>query len=151
MNHNISKTIIRSAKQQNAVVAIEDLTGIRERTNSYLRNKTERRRSNCWSFYQLRMFLEYKGVREGVEVIAVPPAYTSQTCHRCLHIGLRSDKKFKCGNCNWSGDADFNGAKMISLLGLSVNQPARGSSYLCCPLSIDSSGLLKSPAILSLG
>jgi putative transposase len=150
MNHNISKTITLQAKQQNATVAIEDLTGIRERTNQKPRNKTERRRSNSWAFYQLRMFLEYKGLREGVEVIAVSPAYTSQTCHCCLHIGLRSDKKFKCGNCNWSGDADFNGAKMISLLGQSVNLP-RGSSYLCCSLNTDSSGLLKSPALPGLG
>jgi Putative transposase DNA-binding domain len=43
-----------------------------------------------------------------VEVIAVSPAYTSQTCHQCLHIGLRSDKRFKCTAeaCSWSGDAD---------------------------------------------
>ncbi|NJM87352.1 MAG: IS200/IS605 family element transposase accessory protein TnpB [Hydrococcus sp. RU_2_2] len=150
MNHNISKAIIEQAKQQNALIAIEDLTGIRERTNKKTRNQTERRRSNSWSFFQLRTFLEYKGLREGVEVIAVSPAYTSQTCHCCLHIGLRSDKKFKCGNCNWSGDADLNGAKMISLLGQSVNLP-RGSSYLCCSLSTDSSGLLKSPAMESLG
>ncbi|NJQ98216.1 MAG: IS200/IS605 family element transposase accessory protein TnpB, partial [Hydrococcus sp. CSU_1_8] len=101
MNHNISKAIIEQAKQQNALIAIEDLTGIRERTNKKTRNQTERRRSNSWSFFQLRTFLEYKGLREGVEVIAVSPAYTSQTCHCCLHIGLRSDKKFKCGNCNW--------------------------------------------------
>ncbi|HEY9783748.1 MAG TPA: transposase [Leptolyngbyaceae cyanobacterium] len=150
MNHNISRAIICTGKQQNATVAIEDLTGIRERTNQKPRNKTERRRSNSWSFFQLRVFLEYKGLKEGVEVIAVPPAYTSQTCHCCLHIGLRSDKKFKCSNCNWSGDADFNGAKMISLLGQSVNLPG-GSSYLCCSLSTDSSGLLKSPALLGLG
>ena len=150
INHNISKTIIQQAKQQNAAVAIEDLTGIRQRTNQKPRNKAERRRSNSWSCYQLRIFLEYKGLRAGVEVIVVPPAYTSQTCHCCLHIGLRSGKKFQCGNCNWSGDADFNGAKMISLLGQSVNLP-RGSSYLCCSFSTDSSGLLKCPALLGLG
>lgn len=94
MNHNISKAIISQAKQQNAIVAVEDLTGIREKTNQKPRSKKERRQSNSWSFYQLRMFLEYKGLKEGVEVIAVPPAYTSKTCHCCLHIGLRSDKKF---------------------------------------------------------
>ncbi|MCC3407608.1 MAG: transposase [Microcoleus sp. PH2017_10_PVI_O_A] len=70
MNHNISKTIIDGAKQQNATVAIEDLTGIRERTNQKPRHKIERRRSNSWAFYQLRVFLEYKGLREGVEVIS---------------------------------------------------------------------------------
>ncbi len=73
VNHNISKTIIRTAKSEQALVAIEDLTGIRERTNLHPRNKTERRRSNSWAFYQLRMFLEYKGLKDGVEVIAVPP------------------------------------------------------------------------------
>ncbi len=77
LNHNISKQIIQNALSTNATVAIEDLTGIRERTNQKPRSKTERRRSNSWSFYQLRSFLEYKGIQAGVEVIAVPPAYTS--------------------------------------------------------------------------
>ncbi|MGV2388306.1 MAG UNVERIFIED_CONTAM: transposase [Microcystis novacekii LVE1205-3] len=26
------------------------------------------------------------------------PRYTSQTCHCCLHIGIRSGKSFKCSN-----------------------------------------------------
>ncbi|MEM6754532.1 MAG: transposase, partial [Cyanobacteria bacterium P01_C01_bin.38] len=126
VNHEISKSIIEQAKFEKAVVAIEDLTGIRERTNQQPRNKTERRRSNSWAFYQLRQFLEYKGIKQGVEVVAVPPRYTSQTCHKCLHIGLRSNKSFKCTNsrCNWRGDADFNGANMISLLGQSVSLPS---------------------------
>jgi putative transposase len=145
LNHNISKSIIENALSNGATVAIEDLTGIRERTNQKPRNKTELRRSNSWSFYQLRSFLEYKGIQAGVEVIAVPPAYTSQTCHCCLHIGLRSDKRFKCTNdaCSWSGDADLNGAKNIAAIGAAlVNQP-RGSNGLYCKLSTDSSGLLK--------
>ncbi|MEH1854247.1 MAG: transposase [Nostoc sp.] len=146
LNHQISYRIIQQAKNTASIVAIENLTGIRERTNKQPRNKVERRRSNSWSFYQLRSFLEYKGIKEGVEVIAVPPAYTSQTCHQCLHIGLRSDKRFKCGNCGWHGDADLNGAKMISLLGQSVSLPG-GSRCLCCSLNIDSSGLLQSPAL----
>lgn len=41
-----SKTIVLDAKKSNSIVAIEDLTGIRERTNQQPRNKTERRRSN---------------------------------------------------------------------------------------------------------
>ncbi|MCC5598125.1 RNA-guided endonuclease InsQ/TnpB family protein [Nostoc favosum] len=146
INHQISYRIISQAKSTKAIVAIENLTGIRERTNKQPRGKVERRRTNSWSFYQLRYFLEYKGIKEGVEVIAVPPAYTSQTCHQCLYIGLRSDKRFKCGNCGWHGDADLNGAKMISLLGQSVSLPG-GSGYLYCNLSTDSSGLLQSPAL----
>lgn len=147
LNHIISKSVIQDALKNNASVAIEDLTGIRERTNQQPRNKTERRRSNSWSFYQLRSFLEYKGIKYGVDVISVPPAYTSQTCHQCLHIGLRLLKRFKCGNCQWCGDADLNGAKNIATIGaVFVNQP-RGSNGLYCNLSTDSSGLLKAHTV----
>lgn len=132
LNHNISRTIINQAVATNAIVAIEELTGIRERTNQQPRNKTERRRSNNWAFYQLRQFLEYKGIKSGIEVVAVNPRYTSQTCHQCLHIGLRTAKTFKCGNCSWHGDADLNGSLMIQILGVAVTQPER--SVLSCPI-----------------
>lgn len=140
VNHNVSKHIVGKAKRSGCSIAIEDLTGIRERTNEQPRSKTERRRSNSWAFYQLRQFLDYKALGAGVEVIKVNPAYTSQTCHKCLHIhpakgkSYRSGKTFNCGHCSWKGDADLNGANIIKALGLSVNQP-RGS-YLSCSLRI---------------
>jgi putative transposase len=136
LNHKISKAIIFEAISTQSFVAIEDLTGIRNRTNQKPRNKTERRRSNSWAFYQLRKFLEYKGIKEGIEVLIVNPAYTSQSCHCCLQLGVRTEKKFKCSNqvCGWIGDADENGSKMIALLGLSVNQP-RGSEFLSCAIT----------------
>lgn len=147
LNHKISKAIISEAIQTQSFVSIEDLTGIRERTNQKPRNKTERRRSNSWGFYQLRTFLEYKGIKEGIEVIAVNPAYTSQTCHCCLHIGLRSNKSFKCSNkaCGWIGDADKNGSLMIAHIGRSVNTP-RGSNLLACPIDL---GLQKAPPFMA--
>jgi len=150
LNHNISKKVIDTAKSNNAAIAIEDLTGVRERTNQQPRNKTERRRSNNWAFYQLRLFLSYKAIKAGVELITVPPAYTSQTCHVCNHIGLRSDKRFKCGNCGWHGDSDLNGAINISKLGaVFVSQP--GGSDLCCSLNRDDSGLLQNSLMLGVG
>lgn len=132
LNHNISRRIIDDAKTNDSSIAIENLRAIRERTNKQPRNKIERRRSNAWAFFQLRTFLEYKGLQAGVKVIAVPPQYTSQTCHQCLHIGLRSDKRFRCGYCHWSGDADLNGANVISLLGSSVIRPER--AVVACSL-----------------
>ena len=33
LNHNISRTLINQAKSEGKVMAIEDLTGMRERTN----------------------------------------------------------------------------------------------------------------------
>jgi putative transposase len=136
VNHRISKAIVSRAKATNSAIALEDLTGIRERVNQQPRSKAERRRANGWAFYQLRHFLEYKALRAGVALILVPPAYTSQTCHRCLHIhpdpaqSYRSGKKFKCRHCGWEGDADLNGANVIALLGAVVNQP-RGSGLFC--------------------
>jgi IS605 OrfB family transposase len=136
VNHRISKAIVSRAKATNSAIALEDLTGIRERVNQQPRSKTERRRANSWAFYQLRQFLEYKARVAGVSLVLVPPAYTSQTCHKCLHIhpdpaqSYRSGKSFKCGHCGWEGDADLNGANVIALLGAVVNQP-RGSGLFC--------------------
>ncbi|MGY2974760.1 RNA-guided endonuclease InsQ/TnpB family protein [Thermostichus sp. MS-CIW-37] len=136
VNHRISKAIVSRAKATNSAIALEDLTGIRERVNQQPRSKTERRRANSWAFYQLRQFLEYKARAAGVSLILVLPAYTSQTCHRCLHIhpeqgkSYRSGKSFKCGHCGWEGDADLNGANVIALLGAVVNQP-RGPGLFC--------------------
>lgn len=149
LNHNISRIIVSQAKSEGKIVAIEDLTEIRERTNQMPRSKTERRRSNSWAFYQLRTFLEYKAIQIGVKLVKVNPAYTSQMCHKCNHIhpvrgkSYRSGKSFKCGHCGWSGDADLNGAMNISVLGAAVNLP-RGSG-LSCSLSEHSQGYQKPP------
>jgi IS605 OrfB family transposase len=137
LNHNISKYVILSALANNCLVAIEDLTGIRERTNTQPRSKTERRRSNSWSFHQLRLFLEYKGLQSGIEVVAVSPRYTSRSCHKCLHIhpdpdkSYRSGKSFKCGHCGWKQDADENASQVIKLVGAAFVNPLGGSILSC--------------------
>jgi IS605 OrfB family transposase len=140
VNHTVSYRIVQSAKQGGKAIALEDLTGIRERTNDLPRSKTERRRSNSWAFYQLRQFLNYKAIKFGVKLVFVDPRYSSQTCHQCLHIhpikgqSYRSGKSYRCGHCGWHGDADLNGAKTISTMGRSVTTPG-GSEMLSCSLS----------------
>ncbi|WP_324704167.1 transposase, partial [Lyngbya sp. CCY1209] len=96
---------------------------MRERTNKQRRSPTERRRSNSWAFDQIRQFLTYKALAAGVPLMTVNPAYTSQTCHCCLHIGERSGKRFKCRNCGWIGDADYNGSLMIAISGGAASRP----------------------------
>jgi putative transposase len=129
LNHNISRQLVNEAKQSGAALAFEDLTNIRQSLNEKPRNKTERRRTNNWAFYQLRLFTQYKAVIAGIPVVLVPPAYTSQTCNRCGHVhpvkgkSYRNGKKFKCGHCGFEHDADVNAAKNIAALGLSVSQP----------------------------
>jgi IS605 OrfB family transposase len=149
-NHTISYQLVKKAKAQNQVIALEDLTGIREHTNQLPRTKTERRRSNSWSFHQLRQFLiYYKCIKFAVKLVFVDPRYTSKTCHNCLHIhpvrdkSYRSGKSFRCGHCSWCGDADLNGSINISALGAVINQ-SRGSG-LACSLEQHVLGLLKTP------
>ncbi len=149
-NHTISYQLVQKAKTQNQVIALEDLTGIRERTNELPRTKTERRRSNFWSFHQLRQFLIYKCIKFAVKLVFVDPRYTSQTCHNCLHIhpvqgsSYRSGKSFRCGHCSWFGDPDWNGSLNIQKLGRFINLP--GGSGLACSLEHHVLGLLKTPS-----
>jgi IS605 OrfB family transposase len=149
INHTISYQLVQKARTNNQVIALEDLTGIVQRTNELPRTKVERRRSNSWGFYQLRQFLTYKCIKFGVKLVLVNPAYTSKTCHNCLHIhpkqgkSYRSGKSFRCGNCSWSGDADLNRAINISVLGQLINLP-RGSG-LACSLEHHVLELLKTP------
>jgi IS605 OrfB family transposase len=128
----------------NAALAFEDLSDIRQSLNQKPRSKTERRRTNNWSFYQLRMFVGCKAAIAGIPLVFVPPAYTSQTCARCGHIhevagrelesrppatvpekgkSFRNGKKFRCLHCSFESDTDLNAAINISALGMSVIYP----------------------------
>lgn len=130
INHTISKSIVASAKEQGKGISIEDLTNIR--FTSKRRNKKFRTKLSKWSFADLRVKLEYKALLNGVKLVVVNPAYSSQTCCECKHIGKRTNKVFKCTNTNCNVDtidADYNASKVISLLGASVNMPEKSTMY----------------------
>jgi IS605 OrfB family transposase len=135
INHTISKQLVNEAVQQGASIAFEDLTGIRKRAKV---RKSQRRAHHSWAFYQLRQFTLYKALIAGVRVLLVDPRYTSQTCHRCLHVhpeqgkSYRDGKQYRCGHCGWHGDSDFNAANVISLIGASLSVP--GSNLMSCIL-----------------
>ena len=126
VNHEISRKIVNQAVAQSASIAIEDLTGIRERTNKKLRRK-QRGLHNSWAFWQLRTFLTYKSALAGVILNVVDPAYTSQTCACCGQLGKRKAKVFACTSCGMF-DADENAAKNIAQLGAPVNRPEKSDA-----------------------
>lgn len=129
INHTISKSIVKAAKEQGKGIAIEDLTGIR--FTSKRRSKKFKTKLGNWSFHQLRYFLEYKAKRDGVKLVVVNPAYTSKTCSSCYHIGDRRNKAFKCKNCGHNEDADINASKNIATLGGIIACPERCNMYSC--------------------
>ena len=135
INHEISRQLVDKAAASNRAIALEDLAGIRERTNELPRTKQERRKSNSWSFFMLRQFLTYKCILAGVPLIFVRPEYTSQSCYKCGHIGNRNGKRFTCKNpeCLNKCDPDYQGALNIAALGRSINTP--GGSGLACRLN----------------
>jgi putative transposase len=147
LNHGISKEIVEDAQATGAMVVLEDLTGIRERTNGEKRSRVEKRRGNSWAFYQLREFLTYKAALAAVPLVLHAPAYTSQMCHVCHHLGHRAGKRFACQHprCGWSGDADFNAAKNLEILGLNVSE-TRGP-WVHSLWSGEPTGLLESPRL----
>jgi len=130
VNHTISKSIVKSAKEQGKGIAIEDLTNIR--FTSKRRNKKFMTKLGKWSFYDLRTKITYKCLLNGVGLIIVNPAYSSQTCYACNHIGKRTNKVFKCTNTNCNVDtidADYNASKVISLLAGSINNPEKSTMF----------------------
>lgn len=126
INHTISKRIVSAAKESSRGIAIENLKNIHQRIKV---RKSQRLRHSNWAFGQLRNFLEYKARLAGVPLVVIRPAYTSQTCHRCKHIGHRNGKRFECPKCGMILDADINAAINISHLGASVNRPEKNQMY----------------------
>lgn len=113
-NHSISKAIVKTAKDTNRSIAVEDLTGIRTRTRF---RKAQRSTMSSWSFFQLRSFLEYKSKLAGVKLVAVDPRNTSRTCAACGCVDKAnrpSQSSFKCITCGYSGLADYVAARIIA-------------------------------------
>jgi IS605 OrfB family transposase len=132
INHTIAKSIVASAKEQHKGIAIEDLTNIRFTSKN--RNKKFKTKLGRWNFADLRVKLEYKSLLNGVKLIVVNPAYTSQMCSSCYHIGKRTNKVFKCTNQNCkvdTVDADINASLNIALLGATVNLPEKSTMLFC--------------------
>ncbi len=131
-NHTISKQIVTKAKEQGKGIAIEDLSNIRKTAKS--KSKAQKTELNRWSFYQLRQYLTYKAQLNGVRLLVIPPAYTSQTCSVCQYIGtkeasFRKGKNFACTNCGHIADADVNAARNIAAWGVAVNTPERNNMF----------------------
>ncbi|UQX13525.1 RNA-guided endonuclease InsQ/TnpB family protein [Candidatus Mycobacterium methanotrophicum] len=62
---------------------------------------------------RLAKCIEYKADLAGVAFVEVPPAYTSQRCHKCGHTAREnreSQAVFSCKVCAWTGNADTNAA-----------------------------------------
>jgi putative transposase len=108
--HKISRAIVNEALENNAMIVLGKLKGIRKNGKG---RRFKRRLNNGFPYYRLSQFIEYKAKWLGIKVIKISERNTSKTCHRCGMKGLRVGSLFKCLNCRYQCNADYNGAANI--------------------------------------
>jgi IS605 OrfB family transposase len=104
--HRIAKQVVTQAQGTSRGIALEDLTGIRDRITV---RRVQRRRQHRWAFYQLGAFIVYKAKLAGVPVVLVDPRNTSRTCPQCGLIDQRNrpdQAHVRCIGCGFAGPAD---------------------------------------------
>jgi putative transposase len=114
VNHVISKEIVASAERTGRGIAVEELTGIRERIRA---GRKQRAVLHSWAFAQPGAFLSYKAILAGVPLVAVDPGNTSQECAACGCIDKRNrpdQPTFRCVACRHAANADTNAARVIA-------------------------------------
>jgi putative transposase len=135
-SHSISKN--------HAVVCVEDLQvrnmsksakGSKEQPGQNVKAKSGLNRSILdASPFELRRQLEYKTLWRGGILVAVPAQNTSRRCPACGHAAKenrKTQRKFICVECGFSGNADLVAACNIEEAGLALlacSQPSGISS-----------------------
>ncbi|EFD0849876.1 IS200/IS605 family element transposase accessory protein TnpB [Escherichia coli] len=127
--HKVTTTVSKN----HAMIVIEDLkvsnmsksaAGTVSQPGRNVRAKSGLNRSILdQGWYEMRRQLEYKQLWRGGQVLAVPPAYTSQRCACCGHTAKEnrlSQSKFRCQVCEYTANADVNGARNILAAGHAV-------------------------------
>ncbi|MFJ1645358.1 RNA-guided endonuclease InsQ/TnpB family protein [Streptomyces sp. NPDC088258] len=133
INHIISKKIVTTAERTGRGIALENLTGIRDRVRL---RKDQRAPLHSWSFHQLGSFLEYKARRAGVPLVYVDPAYTSRQCSQCGHTDRKNrvgQAMFACRACGFLANADDNASHNIDRKGEAVWTAGRESRVPAIP------------------
>ena len=129
-NHVIAKRIVERNPQ--AIIGLEDLRSIRERTKRKKARKASKkqRRANQhaskWAFAELQGAIAYKAAFAGSMTVKVDAHYTSKACPMCGFTSKanRPDNGllFLCQNCHYTLHSDLVGARNITMRTLVIRQ-----------------------------
>ncbi len=129
-NHVVSKRIV--TRHPHALIGLEDLKDIRERTRRKKGKQTSKkqRKANAayskWAFAELQSMIAYKALLHASMAIKVDAHYTSKACPRCGHTcdANRPHKGllFVCQNCQYTLHADLVGARNVTMRTLLARQ-----------------------------
>ena len=111
--HNVGKRIVEVAKENNSMIAMENLKRLYPIKGKNSR-KNNRRISN-WVRGKVIKYTIYKARWEGIRVKLVSAKNTSKTCHLCGSQGLRTNATFFCEHCKHTYNADFNASVNIGI------------------------------------
>jgi len=110
----IANEVVNLATQFDGNIAIERLGHLRKRKGEWIKKGARKVNRIPYGFF--RHALKHVAEREGVIVKEVKPAYTSQTCPRCGHIGKENWKGysyFQCVKCGYEADRDRTASRNI--------------------------------------
>jgi putative transposase len=146
-NHIIAKRIIK--QHPHALIGLEDLTDIRERTRRRKRKRKKNgkgyeqvspkaRKANRvysqWSFAELHALISYKAALSGSQAIKVDADYTSKACPRCGHTADENRPHkgllFVCQQCRYMLHADLVGARHLLMRTLVLRQDWSTTGHL---------------------
>ncbi len=107
--HEISKKIIDISVASNSIIVLGDLKGIRNSAKK--KGKRMNRIVSNMPYHKLTQMITYKAKWKGIRVVKINEAYTSITCNKCGHNNKDNRKSqglFKCKECGWEVNADYN-------------------------------------------
>jgi putative transposase len=114
INEAINKIDFSNVK----VIVIEDLKNVKSNSRTKIKKRFYKKFMNKlqrWSYLKVIVKLERLCDENGILLIKVNPAYTSQTCSQCGSVDKQSRRgeMFKCTGCNFIADADYNASVNI--------------------------------------
>jgi len=129
-NYYINSTVKTLNWNGLKTLIMENIKGIKKDTAKERRlRKSVRSKFQRWTYSQLLNRIKLTAEATGVHLQLVNPAYTSQTCSRCgaVHKQNRNCEIFKCRNCGYTADADYNASLNILNLGLAQQPMVAGN------------------------
>jgi IS605 OrfB family transposase len=116
-------------------IAIADLTHLRQNIDY---GEHLNQRLHAWPFAQIARRIEDKARLDGIQVIQIREAYSSQTCHACAKLA-RSNRRtrghYPC-SCGWHVHADLNASANIFQSAFNGSPIQRSSGEVASPVSL---------------
>jgi IS605 OrfB family transposase len=107
----VAHEIVKLAEQYNALIAIENLKGLKDAKG----NRKGNRKAKRMPYRRFRVALESVAWQKGRLVVAVKPRGTSHICSKCGSKGIRDKAVFKCPSCGYEANSDRNASVNIAL------------------------------------